>query len=95
MKRLLIVGGLVALVLAAVLSYYASSQPDGLNKVAEDYGIGANEQQSTAAESPLADYTFTGISDQRWGGATAGVVGVAVTAALGFGLFYLIRDRRH
>ena len=39
MKRLLIGGALVAVVLAAVVSFYASSAPDGLNKVAEDHGI--------------------------------------------------------
>ena len=39
MKRILIIGGLVAVVLAAVVSFYASSQPDGLEKVAADHGI--------------------------------------------------------
>ncbi len=77
------------------MSYYASSQPDGLNKVAEDYGIAANEQDSAAAKSPLADYSFTGTSDQRLGRCNRRGSGVAVTAALAFGLFYFVRDRRH
>lgn len=95
MKRILIVGGLLAVVLAAVVSFYASSAPDGLNKVAEDHGIAASEQESATKGSPLADYSFTGVSNERLGGATAGIVGVAVTAFVGFGLFYMIRDRRH
>jgi cobalt/nickel transport system permease protein len=95
MKRILIVGGLVAIVLAAVVSFYASSAPDGLNKVAEDHGIAAAEQDSATAGSPLADYSFTGVSDERLGGAAAGIIGVAATAAIGFGFFYLIRERRH
>lgn len=94
MKRLLIVGGLVAVVLAAVLSFYASSQPDGLNKVAADEGIASQEQESATSSSPLAGYSLTGVEDERTAGAVAGIVGLGVTAAAGFGLFYLIRARR-
>jgi cobalt/nickel transport system permease protein len=93
MKRILIVGGIVAVVLAAV-SFYASSQPDGLEKVAGDYGILDNERDSATATSPLADYSLSGVSNERLSGAVAGLVGVAVTAAVGFGLFYTLR-RRH
>lgn len=92
MKRILVVGGLLAVVLAAVVSLYASSQPDGLEKVAGDHGIAASERNSATASSPLAGYELGG--DGRLGGAAAGLVGVAVTAAAGFGLFYAIR-RRH
>lgn len=95
MKRLLIIGGLIAVALAAVVSLYASSAPDGLNKVAQDHGIAANEQDSAAGSSPLAGYSLSGASNEQLGGAAAGIVGVAVTAGLGFGLFYLIRERRH
>lgn len=95
MKRLFIVGGLLALVLAAVVSFYASSQPDGLNKVAEDHGIASQEQDSATAGSPFAGYSLTGVSNDRLGTAAAGIVGVTVTAAIGFGAFYLLRDRRH
>ena len=52
MKRLLIAGGLLAIVLAAVVSFYASSQPDGLNKVAADHGIASQEQKSATSGSP-------------------------------------------
>ncbi|MFN8183131.1 MAG: PDGLE domain-containing protein [Candidatus Nanopelagicales bacterium] len=94
MRRLLILGGLVAVVLAAVVSIYASSQPDGLEKVAGDHGILEEQRDSAAARSPLAGYSITGVSDHRLGGAAAGLVGVAVTAAVGFGLFHVVR-RRH
>ncbi len=94
MKRILIVGGLVAVVLAAVLSFYASAQPDGLNKVAADHGIAAQQRESATSTSPLAGYSLTGLGNERTGGAAAGLIGLAVTAAAGFGLFYLIRARR-
>jgi len=95
MKRLLIVGGVVAVLLAAVVSFYASSAPDGLNRVAEDHGIAADEQESATAGSPLADYALSGVDNDRLGTAMAGLAGVAVTAAVGFGMFQLLRVRRH
>lgn len=95
MKRLLIGGALVAVVLAAVVSFYASSAPDGLNKVAEDHGIAGVEQDSAAAGSPLADYSVNGLSNDRLSNATAGLVGLAVTAAAGFGLFYIVKGRQN
>ena len=94
MKRLLIAGAVVAVVLAAFVSFYASSQPDGLNKVANDHGISVNEQDSAVAGSPLADYSLTGMSNERVGNAVAGLAGLAVTAAGGFGLFYVLKGRQ-
>ncbi len=93
MKRVLLVGGLVAVVLAAVLSFYASSNPDGLEKVAGDHGILTAAQDSATAGSPLADYSTTGVSDDRLSTGLAGLVGVAVTGAVAFGLFYAVRRR--
>lgn len=93
MKRLFIVGALLAVALAAVVSLFASSAPDGLERVARDHGIAAAEKQSASAGSPLAGYTVRGVGE-RTGGAAAGVAGLAVTAAAGFGLFHLLKGRR-
>lgn len=95
MKRLLILGGLVAVVLAAVVSFYASSQPDGLNKVANDHGIATTERVAATSNSPLAGYSVSGFGNDRAGNAVAGIAGLAVTAGLGFGLFSLIRGRHN
>lgn len=95
MKRLLIAGALLAVVLAAFVSFYASSQPDGLNKVANDQGIAANEQDSATAGSPLAGYSLTAVSNERVSNAGAGLAGLAVTAAAGFGLFYVLKGRQN
>ena len=59
-----IIGGLlVALALAFFLSPEASSQPDGLNKVAADKGFNASEQSHSLAGGPLADYSTKGTSN--------------------------------
>ena len=95
MKRLLIAGGLLAIVLAAVVSFYASSQPDGMNKVAADHGIASQEQKSATSGSPLAGYSVAGVQNDRISSAAAGLAGLAATALIGFGGFYLLKGRQN
>jgi len=84
---------LVALVLAGVVSGFASSSPDGLEKAAEDTGFSSTAQEHDLAGSPLADYGVKGVGNERLSGGLAGVIGVVVTLAVGGGLFLLLRRR--
>ena len=93
-KTLVVVGLLVSLVLAGVVSFYASGHPDGLESVAGDKGFLSSASQHTSADSPFADYATRGIDDARLSGGVAGVVGVLVVALLAFGLFRLLARRR-
>ena len=87
--------GLSAL-LAGVLSYYASSSPDGLEKVGEDVGFIESAKDSAASGSTFADYAVAGIENARLSNGLAGLVGIIVMAALAFGLFrWLGRGRDH
>jgi cobalt/nickel transport system permease protein len=93
--RRLWLGGLVtSLVLAGFVSFYASADPDGLEKVAADKGIDRTVEEHAAADSPLADYGVKDVSDARLSGGLAGVIGVGTTVALGSGVFYVVRRRR-
>jgi len=87
-------GLVTALVLAGFVSFYASSSPDGLEKVAADQGIDRKTEEHAAKDSPLADYGVKDISDARLSGGLAGVIGVGATVVVGSGAFYLIRRRR-
>jgi cobalt/nickel transport protein len=98
-------GLLVALLLAGVVSNFASAAPDGLDAAAtrgctvdaagEITGGACIAQGAKDHEvgGPFADYAFTGAGD---GAATAvsGVAGVLVTFAVAGGLFLLMRRRR-
>ncbi len=84
---------LVALLVAGVASYYASSHPDGLEYVAGKTGFIDSAEDSATADSPLADYQTSGIDDARLSGGVAGVIGVLVMLVLSTGLFWLIRRR--
>lgn len=86
-----LVGLLVALLLAGVVSGFASSSPDGLEKVAQEQGFADAARDSALADGPLADYTVRGVGNERLSTGLAGVLGVGVTFAFGLGLFALVR----
>ncbi|MGY1672790.1 PDGLE domain-containing protein [Geodermatophilus sp. SYSU D00710] len=86
-------GLLLTLLVAGVLSSYASASPDGLEWAAGETGFADTARDSAAAGSPLADYGVAGVDDARVSGGLAGVIGVAVTLALAGGLALLLRRR--
>lgn len=92
-RGFLLVGLLVALLLAGGVSYFASSAPDGLNRVAADHGLDRTQEPSGTAGSPLAGYGTEGVHHAALSGAVAGVVGVGLTLLLAGGLFLLVRRR--
>ena len=91
-KKLLVSGFVVSLFLAGVVSFYASSDPDGLEKVAEDIGFIETAEDHTYADGALADYGVKGIENERASVGVAGVIGVIGTAVVGGLLFkFLVR----
>jgi cobalt/nickel transport protein len=92
--RVVLVGLLlVAVVLAGVVSFYASSSPDGLERVAGDHGFLDSADEHAAAEAPLADYQAKGVEDGRMSGGLAGVAGALVVLVLAGGLTFALRRR--
>jgi hypothetical protein len=91
----LVVGGLlVALGLAFLVSPYASSSPDGLNKVAIDKGFSDAEKESATADSPLAGYGVKGVDSEKLSTGLSGVIGVAVVFGIALLLFGIFNNRK-
>lgn len=86
-----LIGLLVALVLAGVVSFYASSDPDGLEKVAVDKGFDSAATEHDASGSPLADYATKGIDNDRLSGGLAGVIGSVLVLGAAGGLAFVLR----
>ncbi len=86
-------GLLLAVALALFVSPFASSEPDGLERVAIDEGFADAADDSATADSPLADYTLDGNDDGR-SGAVSGIIGILVTFGFGTALFGVLRVLR-
>jgi hypothetical protein len=50
-------------------------------------------KDSAVAGSPLADYSFAGLDNERISAAIAGIIGVLLTAVVSFGLFSFLKKR--
>jgi hypothetical protein len=86
---ILIAVGLGLALLITLFSPFASSNPDGLEKVAED-----KEFLHTAEDSGyeiIPDYTFPGVENERLATILSGIVGVLIVAAIGLGVGYGMR----
>ena len=92
-RRFFAVFLLVALLVAGVASYYASTRPDGLNFVAQKQGFSDKEKASPTSDGPFAGYSTKGIHDDRLSGGVAGVAGCVLVLSIAGGLFWVLRRR--
>jgi len=83
----------VAVLAAVFLSPFASTKPDGLERVAEDKGFLERGEGPQAVNSPIADYVVPGISNEKLATSLAGLVGVIIVGALGFGLGTVLKRK--
>ena len=91
MKLFTILALAVAIGLATAVSPYASSSPDGLEKVAGDKAfLDRGEAQET---SVLSDYAIPGIGDERVATGLAGFAGTLLVFGLGYGIVVITRRR--
>jgi hypothetical protein len=87
----------VALLLAAFASPFASTAPDGLDKVAIDKGFDHHAKESAVADGPLAGYAVKDVQNEKVSKGLSGIAGVAITlliaGALFGGLWFVARRR--
>lgn len=89
-SRLLGVGLVAALLLAGVVSFAASSNPDGLEYVAGERGFLDSAKDHLLGDQPLADYGEVGGIPVG----IAGIIGVLVTVVVGTVVFLAVSRRR-
>jgi cobalt/nickel transport protein len=100
-------GLLVSLLLAGVVSNFASGSPDGLDSAStkgctvDAHGeitggtcMASNAKDHELGDSPFADYALRGVHNPYLATAISGVAGVLLTFAVGGGVFWLARARR-
>jgi len=80
---------LIILIIAMALSLVASSFPDGLEKVAENYGfIDRAIEILPEGFFLIPDYAFGGVENEYWQTSLAGFFGVLIILAI-FAVVYL------
>jgi cobalt/nickel transport protein len=84
---LLVIGMGIALSIA-LFSPLASSEPDGLEKVAENHGFVT--QAEDAPYEVIADYVLPGVDNEDLATVLAGIIGVLVVAAVALAFAFLL-----
>jgi PDGLE domain-containing protein len=84
----------LAIGLGTAVSPFASTSPDGLNRVAEDHAFGDQGKLAGIQEdSPVPGYAFPGIENEKVAKGLAGFVGTLGVFAVGFGIAVVARRR--
>jgi hypothetical protein len=78
-RRTIIVGTAIAVLVAGVISYFASANPDGLEKAQEELGV-SGPVHAVVEVPPVAfqEYNLKWIGEGFWSNAVAGVAGAAI-----------------
>lgn len=84
-RAVLVYGAAAAVGMAVLLSPFASSMPDGLERVVGWLGI-APRGEAVIVPSPLPDYAIPGVRSAAVGTAIAGLIGIVLAFALSWGL---------
>jgi len=90
MKKFVLVMLAVSLAVAGGVSWFASTHPDGLEKVAEDKGF--MDRAKEPSHSVMPDYTVPGLSGFASNG-VAGIVGVLAVLGMATAAGYFVRRR--
>ena len=93
--RAVTIGGIaVAFVLATVVAQFAVDDPDGLEAVAAETGISNSAQDHDLGGSIFSDYATQGLENETLSLAIAGATGTLIALAVGWGLFFVVHDRK-
>ena len=93
MKRFTILALLLAAFLGVVISPFASSWLDGLERVAEDHGFLSKGEGEPLLAAPFADYAFPGVAHEKLATAAAGGIGTLIVFGLGLAAAAVIRRK--
>ncbi len=82
-KRIVLWSLLAGLAVASLLSPFASSWPDGLERVAEDKGF-LERGENSVLGSPVPDYSWPGVRHEGLATSLAGILGTMMVFGVGW-----------
>lgn len=89
-KTLIIAAIVICVIICCLSPFIASSDPDGLEKSAEDSGVPENATTEVVA-SPFPDYSYEPL--QSLGEVGVLILGVLLTLVCGFGVAQIVKRR--
>jgi cobalt/nickel transport protein len=92
-KREIVIGLAAALAIALFLSPFASSWPDGLERVAKDLGFFEKGEGAEILKAPVPDYKIPGLDNEGLSAAISGTIGTFAMFGIGFGVARLLRRK--
>jgi cobalt/nickel transport protein len=93
-RKDIIIGLIIAVIVAFFLSPLASTLPDGLEKVAHDYGFIATGENGLMLKSPIPDYAFPRIKNEKLAVSISGFLGAVIIFGIGCTLGFLLKRRK-
>jgi len=94
MKKEILIGLLIAVVIGVFLSPFASKSPDGLDKTAESLKFASVSEGKEVVHSLIPDYAMPGIKNESLATSAAGLVGTLVVFGLAYGVGKIMQGKR-
>ena len=94
MKKVIIYGLAISILLAGGISFFASSSPDGLEKVAEEKGFLSAGEGKELFKAPLPDYSAEFAGNAFFSNAIAGIAGTLLVFGVMLAAGRLLKKRK-
>ena len=91
-KNFMIIGLVIAIIIAVLAPFLASSNPDGLESAAEKI-MNSGVEEGGAYESPMPDYIIPSLGEEPVSGSIAIVIGVIIVFIIAYGIGYLVKNK--
>jgi cobalt/nickel transport protein len=93
-KKDILVGLMIALSVALLISPFASSFPDGLERIAQDHGFTDKGEGPPVFPSPVPDYAIPGLKSRELATSIGGFLGTLAIFGIAYGVAAFIKRRK-
>jgi len=93
MKKFLIIGLVIAIMIGVLAPFLASENPDGLESTAEKV-LNPGISDEPIFQSPMPDYIIPSLGEEPISGSIAIVIGVIIVFILSYGIGYLLKNKK-
>ncbi|MFH1612918.1 MAG: PDGLE domain-containing protein [bacterium] len=93
MKKIILLGLFISIALVFFIAPFASSSPDGLEKVGQDKGFLHKGEGQEVFNAPFPDYTISWIQNEKISTSLSGLIGIFFTFLIIYILGYFVKKQ--